>query len=104
MKYRAVSVWLILFWQVTVTSGQRGGTFYREYWAVPDPNINNCRDRLRVNDPELSSHSEFGKRWEARANGLMLIRAEEDLFQLDSAELCLEMWGGHNPVRHSICV
>ena len=40
-------------------------------------------------------HSTFGKRVEARENGLMLIQAEENLFNLTGAELYLEMWGGH---------
>ncbi len=73
----------------------RAGTFYREYWANWDPNINNCSGRLRVNDTELSLHEEFGRRSEARANGLALMKVEEDIFGLESAELYLEMWGGH---------
>lgn len=71
------------------------GQFYREYWAQWDEKITNCRGRLRVNDTELSLHKSFGKRSEAKANGLMLIAINEDLFQLRSAELYLEMWGGH---------
>jgi hypothetical protein len=51
--------------------------------------------RLRVNPPEIVLHPVFGKRVEARENGLMLIQAEEDLFQISSAELYLELWGGH---------
>src|SRR5262249_43083965 len=51
--------------------------------------------RLRVNPPEVVLHPNFGKRIEARENGLMLIPAEEDLFSITGAELYLEMWGGH---------
>jgi hypothetical protein len=71
------------------------GKFYREYWARWDENITNCKGRLRVNDTELSLHKNFGKRNEAKANGLMLISVNEDLFQLKAAEMYLEMWGGH---------
>ena len=71
------------------------GEFYREYWAQWDESITNCRTRLRVNDTELSLHKTFGKRSEAKANGLMLVSINEDLFQLKAAQLYLEMWGGH---------
>jgi len=71
------------------------GEFYREYWAQWDENITNCRGRLRVNDTELSLHKTFGKRSEAKANGLMLVSINEDLFNLKAAQLYLEMWGGH---------
>ncbi len=72
-----------------------GGSFFRQYWAEPDPNVSNCRRWLRVNDTELSLHETFGRRDEARANGLMLLAIDEDLFELERAELYLEMWGGH---------
>ena len=72
------------------------GRFYREYWAEFDENISNHKDgRWRVNDPQLALHEGFGKRGEALANGLMLINAPEFLFDLESAELYLELWGGH---------
>jgi hypothetical protein len=82
---------LIVFSGGTVTSG----VFYREYWAEWDEKISNCRGRLRVNDTELSLHKNFGKRSEAKANGLMLVSINEDLFQLEQAELYLALWGGH---------
>lgn len=69
--------------------------FYREYWAEWDENITNCRGRLRVNDTQLSLHKTFGKRSEAKANGLMLVSINEDLFNLQAAQLYLEIWGGH---------
>lgn len=76
-------------------SAVAAGEFYREYWAEWDENITNCRGRLRVNDTELSLHKTFGKRSEAKANGLMLVSINEDLFNLKAAQLYLEMWGGH---------
>ncbi len=69
--------------------------FYRDYWAQWDERISNCRGRLRVNDTELSLNENFGRRSEARANGLALIHIDEDLFALRSSELYLEIWGGH---------
>jgi hypothetical protein len=71
------------------------GEFYREYWAEWDEKITNCPGRLRVNDTDLSLHKTFGKRSEAKANGLMLVSINEDLFNLKAAQLYLEMWGGH---------
>ncbi len=72
------------------------GMFYNEYWAAFDSTVSNHRGgRWRVSDPELSLHEKFGHRPEARANGLMLLNVQEDLFQLQGAELYLELWGGH---------
>jgi len=72
------------------------GHFYRQYWADFDENISNHKDgRWRVNDPQLALHETFGKRPEALANGLVLLNVPESLFDLESAELYLEMWGGH---------
>jgi hypothetical protein len=51
--------------------------------------------RFRVNAPEISLHPTFGRRTETRENGMMLIKAEEDLFQLTAAEFYCEAWGGH---------
>jgi hypothetical protein len=82
---------LLIFFGKTVNAGQ----FYREYRAEWDESITNCRGRLRVNDTELSLHKTFGKRSEAKANGLMLVSINEDLFNLNAAQLYLEMWGGH---------
>jgi hypothetical protein len=82
---------LLIFFGRAVNAGQ----FYKEYWAEWDESVTNCRGRLRVNDTELSLHKTFGKRSEAKANGLMLVSINEDLFQLKAAQLYLEMWGGH---------
>ena len=76
---------------------QRDGIFWREHWYERGPTNHNpgYERRLRVNPPEVVLHPEFGSRIEARENGLMLIPAEENLFQITGAELYLEMWGGH---------
>lgn len=80
---------------LVIAGNVNAGEFYREYWARWDDSITNCKGRLRVNDTELSLHKNFGKRSEAKSNGLMLVLVNEDLFQLEAAELYLEMWGGH---------
>ena len=72
------------------------GRFFREHWAERDQQRNNCRGRLlRVNDPAMSLDARYGTRFEARTNGLLLIDVPVDLFALQSAELYLELWGGH---------
>jgi hypothetical protein len=79
-----------------MVAAQEAGMFYKEFWAKPDPAINNSDGRfLRVNDPGISLHQEYGKRPEARVNGLMLLDVPEDLFQIERAALYLELWGGH---------
>lgn len=76
---------------------QREGTFWREHWYERGITNHNpaYEKRLRVNSAEVVLHPTYGKRVEARENGLMLIPAEEDLFSITGAELYLEMWGGH---------
>gem|GEM_PF-3578016 len=73
------------------------GRFWRLHWY--ERGLTNCNPgydrRFRINAPEAVLHPQFGHRVEARENGLMLIRAEEDLFQLVGAELYCEFWGGH---------
>jgi len=51
--------------------------------------------RFRVNSPDAVLHASFGKRPEAFASGMMQIQFAEDLFELEGAELALDMWGGH---------
>lgn len=76
---------------------QQQGVFWREHWYERGlTNANPAYERrFRINSPEASLHPSFGQRVEARENGLMLIRAEEDLFQITGAELYAELWGGH---------
>ena len=76
---------------------QNEGVFWREHWYERGITNHNpaYERRLRVNSPEIVLHTNFGRRVEARENGLMLIQAEEDLFNITGAELYLEMWGGH---------
>ena len=97
MTMRLIKVFIAVFCTLLILPGGTvvAGVFYREYWAEWNPKISNCTGRLRVNDTELSLHKTFGKRSEAKANGLMLISVSEDLFQLTGAELYLELWGGH---------
>jgi hypothetical protein len=73
------------------------GQFWRIHWYERGLTNGNpaYEGRFRVNSPEVVLHPQFGKRVEARENGLMLIRAEEDLSLLTGAEFYLEMWGGH---------
>jgi hypothetical protein len=76
---------------------QTRGVFWREHWYERGlTNANPAYERrFRINAPEATLHPSFGQRVEARENGLMLIKAEEDLFQITGAELYAELWGGH---------
>ena len=97
IKWFAIFSFLLLIFVFSSMSAYTQ-VFFRQYWAEFDGRINNntrSGERMRVNDPELSLHEEFGHRNEARANGLQLIDIPEDLFGLDGAELYLELWGGH---------
>jgi hypothetical protein len=73
------------------------GQFWRYHWYQRGLTHANpaYEGRFRVNAPEISLHPTFGHRVEPRENGMMLIKAEEDLFLLTAAELCGEAWGGH---------
>jgi hypothetical protein len=73
------------------------GRFIRSYWYEPGIEQGNpvYNTRFRVNSPEASLHPEFMVRSEARGNGMMQIRIDEDLAQLTGAELYCEIWGGH---------
>ncbi len=76
---------------------QTHGRFWRYHWYRQGMDYGNPGHeiRFRINSPEISLNPTFGKRAEARENGMMLIRADEDLFRLAGAELYAEMWGGH---------
>lgn len=73
------------------------GRFWRLHWFQPGMEHGNPmpNPRFRVNSPEVMLHPSFGKRSETRSSGMMQVHAPEDLFQLDAAELYLELWGGH---------
>ena len=67
--------------------------FFREHWAEWDSSISNHTGRLlRVNDPDLSLHENFGKRLEALCNGFTLMNVPEDLFGLRSQEVRGGRW------------
>jgi len=76
---------------------QKQGQFWRYHWYERGLTNGNpsFEWRFRVNSPEVSLHPTFGLRVEARENGMMLIRAEEDLFLIAAAEFYCEAWGGH---------
>jgi hypothetical protein len=83
-------------WEAAPTQQQQG-QFWRYHWyqrgaAHANPAY---EGRFRVNAPGIGLHPVFGRRTEARENGMMLIEAEEDLFQLTAAEFYCEVWGGH---------
>lgn len=76
---------------------QEKGVFWRWHWYQRGlTNANPAYDRrFRVNAPETSLHPSFGRRIEARENGMMQIQVHEDLFVLEAAEFYCELWGGH---------
>ncbi|MBN1996167.1 hypothetical protein JW935_01360, partial [candidate division KSB1 bacterium] len=95
MRKNRLFLLLILILLLTQTASSQ--VFFRQHWAEFDKITNNNPHdtRWRVNDAELSLHPTFGRRTEARINGLMLLNVPEDLFGLERAELYLELWGGH---------
>jgi hypothetical protein len=96
MNKKTVFVLLLCIFLSGYQDAHARGVFFREYWAEFDAGISNSKGRmLRVNDAELSLHEVYGKRPEALSNGFTLINVPEDLFGLEAAELCLEVWGGH---------
>jgi hypothetical protein len=100
MLKKIIITTLIFLMAAGTIAGTDKGEFFREHWVDFDK-IRQCTNhpfktsRLRVNDKELSLSEMYGKRPEAVANGLMIVEVEEDLFLLESAELYMEMWGGH---------
>ena len=105
MRGRAVRVCpfvcLCLMTGMPVQGAAGQSSFFREHWARFDPNVSNYEEpRWRINDEQVSLDPRFGTRWEARANGLILIDVPEDLFALERAELYLELWGGHRRLEN----
>lgn len=80
---------------------QREGVFWRVHWYERGwTNGAPFERRLRINAAETSLHPVYGRRREARENGLLLLRADEDLFQITAAEFQAEYWGGHPGSAH----
>lgn len=51
--------------------------------------------RLRVNDPLVSLDERWGRRVEASEAGFAVIEIDTDLFEVTSARVRMELWGGH---------
>ena len=73
------------------------GQFIKRYWYQHglehgNPNFNRS---IRVSSPDIMLHPLYGKRVEARGNGMIQVLAEEELDQIASAGLYMELWGGH---------
>jgi hypothetical protein len=73
------------------------GRFWRVHWYRRGREFCNpgYDKRLRATSPDVILHPQFGKRQEVRENGMLQIEANEDLYQIDHAELYAELWGGH---------
>lgn len=82
---------------VPAADASEQGRFERLFWYQPGIEYGNpvSNKRFRVNSPEAVLHQEFGKRSEARSSGMLQILVDESLFDLQGAELRLELWGGH---------
>ncbi len=92
-------VLLILTFFFSEAFGQ--GQFFREYWAEYDSTISvKNLNYWRVNDESVSLHKKYGHRIEPKANGLVIIPIDEDLFELDKAELYMELWAGHTKTEN----
>jgi hypothetical protein len=78
------------------------GTFLRLWWYEPGLENGNpvSNRRFRVNAPEVVTHPTFATRPEAKGNGMLQVRIQEDLRLLQGAELDLELWGGHPGTRN----
>jgi hypothetical protein len=80
------------------------GYFWRTHW-YERVRREGYDKRLRANSPDVVLHPQYGPRVEARESGCFLIEASEDLFQIDQAQLYLELWGGHpGTVRKRVSV
>jgi hypothetical protein len=90
--------------RVTAAEETDGGHFVRIHWYHPGAEHGNpgyeFNRRFRVNAPEVVVDPRFHQRNEPRGNGMMVIRADEDLLQLTGVELYLELWGGHPGTTH----
>ncbi len=82
---------------VPLDSAGREGQFLRLWWFQSGLEYGNApvNERFRVNSPEVVLHPLYYNRDEPRGSGMMQIRMEEDLTQLDGVDLYAELWGGH---------
>lgn len=90
------SPWVVLLFS-SALAAESGGQFFRVHWFEPGVEHGNpvSNRRFRVNSPEAVLDPSYGRRSEVKSSGMLQIHMEEDLFQLDAAELYLELWGGH---------
>ncbi len=82
---------------VPLDSAGREGQFLRLWWFQSGLEYGNApvNERFRVNAAEVVLHPLYHGRDEPRGSGMMQIRMEEDLTQLDGVDLYAELWGGH---------
>jgi hypothetical protein len=97
---RLVGIFLLALFSISLAPPltiHAEGLFYKETWYEDGVEHGNPKfnSRFRVNSPEIVLHPTFGNRKETRANGMMQILMEDNLAHLQSAELYLEVWGGH---------
>ncbi len=71
------------------------GQFWRTYWYQRGKEFGNpgFAPKLHVNSSDAVLNAQYGKRPEARENGMMLIEINETLSQIERAELYLEILG-----------
>ncbi len=74
-------------------STEAPGAFVREIWVLGGNN------NFRVNSPDARK-GPFKDRWEARKDGILTVEIDQDLSEVASAELYLELWGGHPGVAN----
>lgn len=83
----------MLMTHATGCSEQSRSGFVREIWVLGGDN------NFRVNSPDAKD-GPFKERWEARKDGVLVIEVDQDLADVASAELYLELWGGHPGVAN----
>jgi len=63
--------------------------------SVNNTNSTGRPERPRVGDRGMSTDPAYWHRAEAQVNGMVMINIPDTIKNIDHAELCLEMWGGH---------
>jgi hypothetical protein len=74
-------------------SAESPAGFVREIWVLGGSNS------FRVNSPD-AKEGPFKDRWEAKQDGVLTVEVDQDLSEVASAELYLELWGGHPGVAN----